>query len=84
MCKFYNYHYTKRQGWGDLGIIQVIDDGFFVCKCKVFSYMTKTTTSHAFVYDSNFSQEYIGECCGSFIDNISYAPICVLEENIER
>ena len=43
-----------RQTWDALGILQVIDDGVFVCTCKLFSDMNKTTTSHEFVYDKHF------------------------------
>ena len=47
----------ERQKWGALGIIEVIGDGIFLRKCKVFSDITKTTTSHAFVYDSHISKK---------------------------
>ena len=40
----------ERKKWGYLGIIKVIDDGVFVCTCKVFSNVIKTTSSHAFFY----------------------------------
>ena len=36
-------------------------------------------TQHAFVYDSHLSTKYNSKCCGAIIDNISHAPICVLE-----
>ena len=44
----------------------------FLCSEKV--------TKHAFVYDSNFSTKEKSKLCGAIIDNISYAPICILEE----
>ena len=43
-----------RKKWSALEILQLIDDVVFVCTCKVFSYINKTITSQAFVYDSNF------------------------------
>ena len=46
--------------------------------------MTKTTTSHAFFYDSRFSQKEISECCGVIIDNRSHALINVLEEKYRK
>ena len=68
-----------RQKWGDLQIIQVIYDGPFLCTYKVFSDMTKAKTPLAFFYDIRFSQKEISECFGAIIDNISHAPIVVLE-----
>ena len=65
---------------GDMGIIQVIDDGVYVCICKVYYSVFKEYTAHVFVYNSNFSQWYTSKCCGTIIDNRSYAPIFVLEE----
>ena len=47
----------ERQKRDDLEVLQVIYDGVFVCTCKVFSVMTKTTTSNAFVYGIHFSQK---------------------------
>ena len=40
-----------------MGILHVIDDGPFVCMCKVYFDIIQTYTPHAFVYDSNFSQK---------------------------
>ena len=37
-------------------------------------------SQHAFFYDSNFSTKENSKCCGTIIDNRSYATICVLEE----
>ena len=62
-------------------ILLVIDDGAQVCICKVYYSVFKEYTQHAFFYDSHFSQLEKSECCGAIVDNISYAPICVLEEN---
>ena len=37
-------------------------------------------TQHAFVYDSYFTTKVKSACQGAIIDNIRYAPICLLEE----
>ena len=58
----------------------VFDGGVYVCICKVYSGVSKEYTSHAFVYDSDFSQLEKSECCGSIIDNRSYVTIFVLED----
>ena len=73
----------ERQKWGAMGILQVIYGVILVCKCKLFYDITKKTP-HAFVYDSNFPQKEMIECCGAIIDNISHAPICVLEEKYRK
>ena len=66
-------------------ILLIIDDGVYVCICTVYSSVFKKVTQHAFVYDSNFSTKEKSEFCGSIIDNISYAPICVMEgKDIKR
>ena len=65
---------------GPLGILMRIDDSVYVCNCNVYSYVSKQCTQHAFVHDSHFSTKDNSKCCGAIIDNISYAPICVLEE----
>ena len=64
---------------GAMGILLIIDDGVYVCICTVYSYVFKKVSQHAFVYDSHFSTKYKSEWCGAIIENISYAPICVLE-----
>ena len=46
-----------KQKWSALEILQVIDDGVFVCTCKVFSDMTKITTYNEFVYGSHFAKK---------------------------
>ena len=74
----------QRQKWGALGVIQLIYDGVFVCKCKLFSDIIKSTTSNAFVYDSHFSQNKMSKCCGAIIDNRYHALICVLEEKYKN
>ena len=64
---------------GNMGILLEIYDGVYVCICKLYSSVFKEYTQHAFIYDSHISLlDKIG-CCGAIIDNISYAPICVLE-----
>ena len=65
---------------GAMWILLVIDDGVNVCICFVYFYVFKEVTQHAFLYDSHFSTKEKSECCGEIIDNISYAPICLLEE----
>ena len=64
---------------GSFGIILVIDDGVYVCICIVYSSVFKYFTQQAFVYYSHFSTKEKSECCGATIDNISYAPIHVME-----
>ena len=59
-------------------ILQVINDGVYVCICRVYSDVFKKYTSHAFFYDSYFSQLEKSGCCGEIIYNISYAPIFIL------
>ena len=63
-----------------MGILLVIYYCVYVCICKVFSSVFKKYTQHAFVYDSHFSPLEKSGCCVAIIDNIPYAPICVLEE----
>ena len=65
---------------GAMGILLIIYDGVYVCICNVYSSVLKKVTQHAFVYDSHFSTKYNSKFCGATIDNISYAPTCVLEE----
>ena len=65
---------------GPLGILMRIDDGVYVCNCTVYSYVLKQHTQNAFVYDIYFPTKEKSSCCGAIIDNITYAPICVLEE----
>ena len=69
---------------GYMVILLVIDDGVYVCIYKVYSSVFTEYTHHALVYDINFSQLEKSECCGSIIDNISYTPICVLEEKYRK
>ena len=69
-----------RSKMGTLGILLRIDDGDYVCHCTVYLYISKQCTQHAFFYDSNFSTKENSECCGAIVDNISHAPICVLEK----
>ena len=45
----------ERDKMGTLGIIMGIGDGFYVCNCTVYSYVSKQFTHHAFVYDIHFS-----------------------------
>ena len=70
----------ETQKIGVSGIIQVIDDGVFVCTCRVYWDIFKKITPQAFVYDSNFAQKDKSECCGAIIDDRYHAPIGVLEE----
>ena len=69
-----------REKMGAMGILLVIDYGVYVCICTVYYSFFKEITQHAFVYDSHFSTKEKSEYCGAIINNISYAPICVLEE----
>ena len=56
-------------------ILQVINDGVYVCIYRVYSDVYKKYTSHAFFYDSNSAQLDKSTCCGTIIDNRYYAPI---------
>ena len=67
-----------------MGILLVIHDGVYLCICKVYSFIFKEYTQHAFFYDSSFSQLENSECCGAIIDNISYSPIYALEEKYRK
>ena len=44
----------EREKMGAMGVLQVIDDGFFVCVYRVYSDVFKKYTSHAFICDSHF------------------------------
>ena len=65
---------------GTMVILMVIDDGVYLCICKVYSSVFKEYTQHAFIYDIHFLQWYNSVWCGAIIDNRSYATISVLEE----
>ena len=65
---------------GPLGILMRIDDVVYVCICTVYSNVLRQHTQHAFVNDTYFSTKVKSACRGAIIDNITYAPICVLEE----
>ena len=69
----------EREKMGPLKILLRIDDGVYVCNCTVYSDALKQYTQHTFVYDRHFSTKEKSACCGEIIDNITYAPICVLE-----
>ena len=64
---------------GTMGILLIIDDGVYVLICNVYSSVLKKFTQHSFVYDSHFSTKDKSKCCDATIDNISYAPIYILE-----
>ena len=53
---------------------------FLYAHIRYFLKRPKTTTSHSIVYYSHLSQKQISVCCGAIIDNISHAPICVLQK----
>ena len=69
-----------REKMGSFGILTRINDGVYVCICSVYSNILKQWTQHTFVYDSYFTTTGNNECQGAIIENIIYAPICVLEE----
>ena len=73
-----------KEKMGAIGILLVIDDVVYVCICTIYSSVLKEVTQHAFVYDSNFPAKKKSELCGAIIDNISYAPICVMGENYRK
>ena len=73
-----------REKMGAMGILLVIDDGVYVCICTVYYSIFKEVKQHTFVYDSHFSTKKQSEHCGAIIDNRSYAPICVIEENYRK
>ena len=70
----------EREQIGTLGILLIIDDGVYVCICTVYPEILKQHTQHAIFYDSYFSTKVKSACRGAIIDNITYAPICVLEK----
>ena len=74
----------EREKTGAVRIILVIIDVVCVCICRVYLDAFKEYPSHEFIYDRHFSQLENSECCGAIIENKSYAPICVLEEKIEK
>ena len=85
-CKCVSYVITiapvlniEREKMSSLRILKKIDDGVYVCNCTVYSYALKQHTQHAFFNDSFFSTTEKSACCGAIIDNITYAPICVME-----
>ena len=60
------------------GILTGINDCVYVCICSVYSNILKEYTQHAFFYDSYFTTTGNNAFQGAIIDNIRYAPICVL------
>ena len=62
-----------------LKILLRINDGVYVFICSFYSNILKEFTQYAFVYDSCFLTKVKSACHGAIIDNIRYAPICVLE-----
>ena len=68
-----------RSKMGTLGILLKIGDGVHACFCNIYTAILKQFTQYAFFYDSHFSTKDNSECYSAIIDNISYAPICVLE-----
>ena len=44
----------EGEKWGANSILRKIDDGFYSYTCTVINIDKTYTTSHAFVYDSNF------------------------------
>ena len=69
---------------GSMVIPLVIDDGVFVCICKVNYYVFNEYTQNEFVYGIRFSQSEKSEFCGAIIDIISHSTICVLEEKYRK
>ena len=69
----------EREKMGCLKIFERINYGVYVFICYVYSNILKEFTQHAFVYDSYFTTKVKSSCQGAIIDNIRYAPICVLE-----
>ena len=60
-------------------IIRIIDDGVFICTCKIASSdETKTISYRAFVYDRNFAKNMMN-CCGAIVDMRSYVSVCILD-----
>ena len=58
-----------RSKIGTLGILTRIDDGVYVCNCTVYSYVSKKSTQHAFVYDSYLLTKVKSACHGAIVDN---------------
>ena len=67
---------------GSMGILLKIDDGVYVCINTFYTATLKQFTQQECFYDSHFLTKEKSECCGTIIDNRSYAPICVLEKII--
>ena len=60
--------------------MRIFNDGVFICTCNVKSDEYNFWGKHAFVYDSHIKPLHQSKCCRDLIDNISDAPICVLED----
>ena len=82
MSKWCNDHFTysanRDTKMGALGILQVIDEGVFIYKCKVFPDITPKITWICLW--QSFLQKEMSECCGGIIDNKSHALVFELEE----
>ena len=55
------------QTWGDLVILRIIDDGVFICTCKITS-SDKTKNPHVNLFTTVFKEKNI-DCRGEIIDN---------------
>ena len=70
----------KGQKWAHLCILRIIDDGVFICTHNISSPdKTKKPDMHLFTEAILYKKNY---GCVTNFDNISHAPICVLEEEM--
>ena len=59
----------EREKMGATRILQVINDGIYLCIYRIHLDVFKTITSHAFYYDSHFSKLQNSERSGAMIDD---------------
>ena len=69
----------ERELWGAASILRRVNDGFYIYKCAVKYDEYKCWTKHAFIFDRHFKPLHQSKWCGALVDNISDAPIRVLE-----
>ena len=68
------------EDWGAVSILRRVNDGVYICTCSVRSDEYKCKIKHVFFYDSHFKPLHQQIFCWYIIDNISDAPIYVLED----
>ena len=88
MCIICNHHCTFiKHWWRKNGCYGNPPDNWWWCLCihmySLFLCFQRSYTTRICLWQSFFKKEN-SECCGAIIDNISYAPICVLEEKYRK